>query len=100
MTTQLKKTGYDRDKLTAGILHIGVGNFHRTHEEYYTYLLIGKDISQGCWGIAGAMIMPQDETLYQALKSQKGMYTLTICGRDGHNEATESTMAIRPGKHS
>lgn len=89
MTTQLKKTGYDRKKLTAGILHIGVGNFHRAHEEYYTDLLIGKDISQGCWGIAGAMIMPQDETLYQALKSQNGMYTLTICGRDGHNEATE-----------
>lgn len=43
MTTQLKKTGYDREKLTAGILHIGVGNFHRAHEEYYTDLLIGKN---------------------------------------------------------
>lgn len=36
MTTQLKKTGYDREKLTAGILHIGVGNFHRAHEEYFS----------------------------------------------------------------
>lgn len=31
------------------------------------------------------MIMPQDEALYRALKSQEGVYSLTICGRDGNN---------------
>jgi fructuronate reductase len=89
MKTNLKKTGYDRKKLTTGILHIGVGNFHRAHEQYYTNLLMEKDPSQTAWGIAGAMLMPQDEDLYQALKSQDGIYTLTVCGRDGNDEAME-----------
>ncbi len=31
------------------------------------------------------MIMPQDETLYKALKEQEGVYSLSICGRDGKN---------------
>ncbi len=27
--------GYDRARLTAGILHVGVGNFHRAHMAVY-----------------------------------------------------------------
>lgn len=53
MKNNLKKIGYDRKKLTAGILHIGVGNFHRAHQQYYTHLLMEKDHSQTSWGIAG-----------------------------------------------
>ncbi|NNK77200.1 MAG: mannitol dehydrogenase family protein, partial [Litoreibacter sp.] len=31
--------GYDRANLTAGILHIGLGNFHRAHQAWYLHRL-------------------------------------------------------------
>lgn len=75
-----------KQEVTAGILHIGVGNFHRAHEEYLTCKLMEKDPSQSVWGICGAMLLQSDERLYKALKSQNCKYTLTVCGRDGHDE--------------
>lgn len=83
MNHHLKYDGFDRNSIKTGILHIGVGNFHRAHEEYYTNSLLKKDPSQSNWGIAGAMLMPSDEKLYNALKDQNGLYTLTVCGRNG-----------------
>lgn len=77
-------SNYDRSQISAGILHFGVGNFHRAHLQSYTNTLLA-DQSQSQWGVCGAMIMPQDETLYRALKSQDGVYSLSICGRDGKN---------------
>ena len=78
--------GYDRSKVKAGILHIGVGNFHRAHEEYLTNLLLEYPDQQE-WGICGAMLLPGDERLFRILKKQNLKYTLTVCGRDGHDEA-------------
>ncbi len=76
---------YSRDTISAGILHFGVGNFHRAHLESYTSQLLGA-ADQSSWGVCGAMIMPQDEKLYRALKSQGGAYSLTICGSNGVNQ--------------
>ena len=76
---------YNRNAVKAGILHIGVGNFHRAHEEFFTNRLL-EDTDQQEWGIHGAMLLPGDERLYNALKKQSGEYTLTVCGRDGKDE--------------
>jgi mannitol 2-dehydrogenase len=86
MKTQLISFNYSRNQVSAGILHIGVGNFHRAHAEYYTNLLL-ENASQHQWGICGAMLLPGDEPLYRSLKSQEQIYTLTVCGRDGVDEA-------------
>lgn len=67
-------------------MHIGVGNFHRAHQEYYTSLLLENEDQQN-WGICGAMILPSDERLYKALKGQGGEYTLTVCGHNGEDTA-------------
>lgn len=85
MKKEIKIPSYDRSNVTPGILHIGVGNFHRAHMEDYTNALIEKDASQSGWGIRGAMLMPGDKERYEALKHQDCTYTLTICGRDGKN---------------
>lgn len=85
METQVISFDYDREQIKAGIVHIGVGNFHRAHEEYYTNLLLA-DPTQRNWGICGVMLLPSDEHLYRVLKKQKGEYTLTVCGRDGKDE--------------
>ena len=86
METQVISYNYPREEVTAGILHIGVGNFHRAHEEFFTNQLLA-DADQRDWGIHGAMLLPSDERLYKALKEQQGKYTLTVCGRDDHDEA-------------
>ncbi|MDD3039805.1 mannitol dehydrogenase family protein [Bacteroides sp.] len=85
MKTQVISYSYNRTQVKTGILHIGVGNFHRAHEEYYTSLLLDNPTQQG-WGICGAMLLPSDEHLYRALKKQENEYTLTVCGRDGKDE--------------
>ena len=82
MKTQAISYNYNRENIKSGILHFGVGNFHRAHQEYFTSLLLENEDQQQ-WGICGAMILPSDERLYKALKKQKGEYTLTECGRDG-----------------
>lgn len=86
MKTQVISYSYNREQVKPGILHIGVGNFHRAHEEFYTNLLL-EDPDQQNWGICGAMLLPSDEHLYNALKKQANEYTLTVCGRDGKDEA-------------
>lgn len=85
MENRFGTIGYDRKDVTPGILHIGVGNFHRAHEEAYTDALLEQCADQRGWGIAGAMLLPSDGRLYHALRQQDGLYTLTVCGRDGHD---------------
>lgn len=85
MEAQNISFGYDRNQVKAGIVHIGVGNFHRAHEEYYTNQLL-EDASQQQWGICGVALLPGDEQLYKALREQENIYTLTVCGRDGKDE--------------
>lgn len=42
MKTQVLSYNYNREHIKPGILHIGVGNFHRAHEEFYTNLLLDE----------------------------------------------------------
>lgn len=77
---------YDRKLIKSGILHIGVGNFHRAHEEFFTNKLLEYSDQQH-WGIHGAMLLPTDEPLYNSLRRQDNEYTLTVCGRNGQDEA-------------
>ncbi|MDD2289505.1 MAG: mannitol dehydrogenase family protein [Bacteroidales bacterium] len=73
---------YDRKTVSAGIVHFGVGNFHRAHLQYYNNLLLEYG-DQRKWGVYGAMIMPADGTLYNMLKRDDGIYELTVCYPSG-----------------
>ena len=68
----MKTFNYNRAEIKAGIVHFGVGNFHRAHLEAYTNLLL-EDPSQRCWGVFGAMIMPTDGVLFNAIKTILGL---------------------------
>ncbi len=87
----MKTFNYNRAEIKAGIVHFGVGNFHRAHLEAYTNLLL-EDPSQKCWGVFGAMIMPTDGILFNALKEENGIYQLTTCSPSGerHNMMIQS----------
>ena len=73
-TQVVKGYAYNRSLVKAGILHFGVGNFHRAHLEFMTNMLLENNTQQN-WGICGAMILPGDERLYHALKKQDGENT-------------------------
>ncbi len=68
---------YERDKLNIGILHIGVGAFHRSHQALYTNELIEK-INALSWGICGIGLLPADKELFLALKKQDYLYTVQV----------------------
>ena len=62
---------YDRSKVKAGILHIGVGGFHRAHQAIYTEdVLASGDLR---WGIIGANL--RSANMRDRLKPQDFLYT-------------------------
>ena len=73
---------YDRSKVKAGIVHVGVGGFHRAHEAYYTDQLLHNETA-GDWGICGIALLEYDAKIYKTLKEQDGLYTLVIKELDG-----------------
>jgi mannitol 2-dehydrogenase len=73
---------YDANKITAGILHIGVGNFHRAHQQFYTNAVLEFEDQQE-WGICGVCLLPSDEKTVHNLRAQNLEYSLTVCGRNG-----------------
>lgn len=82
MPLKVKVPSYDRDKVTTSIVHIGVGNFHRSHEAYYINELIEKHGVLDC-GICGVGLLDYDRRIYNILKDQDGLYTLITKELDG-----------------
>jgi mannitol 2-dehydrogenase len=66
---------YDRSKLTPGIVHIGLGNFHRAHMAVYLDDLFAKGLSQD-WAILGAGVREGDARMREALKGQDCLSTV------------------------
>lgn len=82
LSTEIKTPSYDRDKVKTGIVHIGVGNFHRSHEAYYTDELMEKHGILD-YGICGVGLLDYDRRISNILKSQDGLYTLIVKELDG-----------------
>jgi mannitol 2-dehydrogenase len=79
---RLPVPAYDRDLVTPGTVHIGVGGFHRAHQAMYHDRLLNQGTALG-WGICGVGILPQDARMKQALDAQDGLYTLVVKHNDG-----------------
>src|SRR5699024_5006636 len=77
---------YDRTRLQAGIIHIGVGGFHRAHQAMYLDELMNAGKAYD-WAICGLGLMPGDARMRDALASQDGLYTLAVKHPDGQLEA-------------
>ena len=66
---------YDRDALTAGIIHIGLGNFHRAHQAWYLHKLMQQGLAQD-WALIGAGVRAYDSAMRDKLKAQDYLTTL------------------------
>ncbi len=73
---------YDREQMSTGIVHFGVGGFHRAHEAMYVDRLLNAGGAK-TWGICGVGVLPGDKRMKDALEGQDCLYTLVIKHPDG-----------------
>ena len=86
LPAEVARPNYDRSKVTVGIVHFGTGGFHRAHQAMYVDQLMNQGLALD-WGICGVGIMPADQRMRDALKSQDSLFTLVTKHPDGHYEA-------------
>ncbi|GLB66420.1 mannitol dehydrogenase family protein [Arthrobacter mangrovi] len=86
LASRLAVPSYDRSKLRAGIVHFGVGGFHRAHQAMYLDRLMnaGKAFD---WAICGVGVMPSDAAMKKVMEDQDCLYTLVVKNPDGTREA-------------
>jgi mannitol 2-dehydrogenase len=65
----IKTPNYNQDELSAGIIHFGVGNFHRSHQVIYLNELFNEGLDKN-WAIIGAGVMSNDERMREILEEQ------------------------------
>ena len=82
----VNKPSYNRDEVKTSIVHIGVGNFHRSHEAFLTHRLM-EETGDLNYGICGIGLLDHDRRIYNALNLQDGLYTLVIKEMDGTRTA-------------
>ena len=83
--------GYARADLSPGILHIGVGNFHRAHMAVYLDRLFstGRDHD---WAIVGAGIKPFDAARRDLLEAQDWLTTVVELDPEGLSARVTGSM--------
>ena len=77
------KPNYSRRKLTPGILHLGIGAFHRAHQAYYTDALFRQNDDNNGWGIISASF--RSAVVRDQMLAQDFLYT--HCVRQGNEES-------------
>ena len=76
---------YDRSVVDVGIVHFGVGAFHRSHQAVYLDdALAGGELS---WGVCGVGVLPTDQRIRDVLDDQDGLYTLLTVDTSGDSRA-------------
>lgn len=75
LSDTIKVPSYDPSHLRTGIVHIGVGGFHRSHQAYYLHQLIEKHKSNH-WAVCGVGLREADRKMCDVLQKQDGLYAL------------------------
>src|SRR5688572_23422565 len=71
------RPAYDRAGTRIGIVHIGVGAFHRAHQAVYVDDVLA---SEPDWAICGVSLNSRD--VRDALQPQDGLYALALLGQN------------------
>lgn len=72
IATDIGRPGYDREARGIGIVHFGIGAFHRAHMAAYTDEAMAED--KGAWRILGVSL--RSPAVRDQMRSQDGLYTL------------------------
>jgi fructuronate reductase len=71
---QIRRPAYDRSSITPGIIHLGIGAFHRAHQAVVIDDLLADGATE--WGIVGASLRSPETR--DALAPQDCLYTLAV----------------------
>lgn len=85
----IARPAYDLDAVKVGMVHLGVGAFHRVHQAVYADDLLAAGHLD--WGICGASLRARDTA--DALDPQDGLYGL--CVRSGEGDAVRVIGSLR-----
>ncbi|MEQ5801540.1 mannitol dehydrogenase family protein [Halomonas sp. H10-9-1] len=85
LAPEVATPSYDRGAVTPGIVHFGVGGFHRAHQAMYLDALMNRGEALD-WGIVGVGVMPGDRRMREVLAAQDHLFTLVIKHPDGRRE--------------
>ncbi|UAJ09037.1 mannitol dehydrogenase family protein [Polymorphobacter megasporae] len=89
LPADVQRPAYDRDAQESGIVHLGIGAFHRAHQAVYTD--DAMDAGDRDWAITGVSLRSPE--MRDALAPQDGLYTVTE--RDGGGDTTRLIGAVR-----
>lgn len=78
---------YDRTQLKTGILHFGVGGFHRAHMAMTIDQLLNAGLAKD-WAICGVGLLEHDRRIANVMAEQDCLYTLILKHPDGHRETS------------
>jgi len=87
----MKIPSYTRESLKPGILHFGVGNFHRAHLAVYLDDLFNKGHDHD-WALVGTGVMDHDEKVRATLAAQD--YLTTVVEQDNEVSSAHITGAM------
>lgn len=80
---------YDRSALKAGIVHLGLGAFHRAHQAVYTDDAMGA--AGGDWGIVGVSL--RSGSVAEQLDPQDGLFS--VLGEDSDSRSLRIVGAVQ-----
>ena len=78
LSSQVVRPTYDRANIQTGLVHLGLGAFHRAHQAAYTEQALNAGDHR--WGIVGASLRAADTR--DALAPQDGLYTVAVRDTD------------------
>ncbi len=81
----VRAPAYDRGRVTPGIVHLGLGAFHRAHQAVYVDDLLARHPG---WGIVGASL--RSPATRDALEPQDWLYAVRALGGGGAAEGAET----------
>ncbi len=89
LPVEVARPAYVRDATAVGIVHLGVGAFHRAHQAVY----VDDRLAAGerDWAICGASLRAPDT--FDALSPQDGLYTVAV--RSGEGERLRVIGSVR-----
>ncbi len=85
----VKRFGYERKAQQTGIVHFGIGAFHRAHMAWYTDLAM--DAGDSDWAIIGVSLRSGE--VAHRMNPQEGLYTVTE--RSGESARTRIVGAVK-----
>jgi len=92
LPAKVARPTYDRASLKAGIVHFGVGNFHRSHQAIYLDELFNTGLGHD-WAIVGAGVF-EGEKIGQTKLAGQNWLTTVVEQDSGHMSARVTAVMI------